>query len=81
MVPNRPDWYHRFVRTLFDDEHEAFRESFAQFVAKELAPDYLQWEADGAGATLTRSACTARTPPSCAHLSHNLAHIAKSMGL
>ncbi|HEX6229236.1 MAG TPA: acyl-CoA dehydrogenase family protein, partial [Solirubrobacterales bacterium] len=28
-------------------EHEAFRESFAQFVAKELVPDFLQWEADG----------------------------------
>jgi len=35
------------MRTLFEPEHEAFRESFAQFVAKELVPDYLQWEADG----------------------------------
>lgn len=35
------------MRDLFDDEHEAFRESFAAFVAKEMSPDYLQWEADG----------------------------------
>jgi alkylation response protein AidB-like acyl-CoA dehydrogenase len=35
------------MRTLFEAEHEAFRESFAQFVAKELVPDFLQWEADG----------------------------------
>jgi alkylation response protein AidB-like acyl-CoA dehydrogenase len=35
------------MRTLFDDEHEAFRGSFASFVAKEIAPHYDQWEADG----------------------------------
>ena len=35
------------MRTLFEPEHEAFRESFATFVAKEITPDYLQWEADG----------------------------------
>ena len=35
------------MRALFEPEHEAFRESFARFVAKELVPDYLQWEADG----------------------------------
>ncbi len=34
-------------RAHFEPEHEAFRESFAAFVAKELAPDYLQWERDG----------------------------------
>jgi alkylation response protein AidB-like acyl-CoA dehydrogenase len=35
------------MRTLFEAEHEAFRESFAAFVAKEIVPDYLQWESDG----------------------------------
>jgi alkylation response protein AidB-like acyl-CoA dehydrogenase len=35
------------VRELFDDDHEAFRGSFRSFVDKEIAPDYLQWEADG----------------------------------
>jgi alkylation response protein AidB-like acyl-CoA dehydrogenase len=32
---------------LFDDEHEAFRESFAAFVAKEIVPHYLEWEEAG----------------------------------
>ena len=35
------------MRTLFEPEHEAFRESFAAFVANEITPHYLQWEADG----------------------------------
>jgi alkylation response protein AidB-like acyl-CoA dehydrogenase len=35
------------VRDLFDDHHQAFRESFAAFIAKEMTPHYLQWEADG----------------------------------
>jgi alkylation response protein AidB-like acyl-CoA dehydrogenase len=35
------------MRTLFDDEHEAFRESFASFVAKEMVPGYLEWEEAG----------------------------------
>ena len=35
------------MRDLFDDEHEAFRESFAGFVANEVTPNYPQWEADG----------------------------------
>jgi alkylation response protein AidB-like acyl-CoA dehydrogenase len=35
------------MRELFDDEHEAFRESFASWLDKEVNPDYLQWEADG----------------------------------
>ncbi len=35
------------MRTLFEAEHEAFRESFAAFVAKQITPDYLQWESDG----------------------------------
>ncbi len=35
------------MRTLFEPEHEAFRDSFATFVAKEITPVYLQWEADG----------------------------------
>ncbi len=35
------------TRPHFEPEHEAFRESFAAFVAKELAPDYAQWERDG----------------------------------
>lgn len=39
--------YRREMREIFDDEHEAFRESFATWVDKEVVPDYLQWEADG----------------------------------
>jgi alkylation response protein AidB-like acyl-CoA dehydrogenase len=35
------------VRDLFDDIHEEFRASFAAFVAKELVPDYLEWEKAG----------------------------------
>jgi long-chain-acyl-CoA dehydrogenase len=35
------------MRDLFDDEHDAFRASFAGFVANEVTPNYLQWEADG----------------------------------
>ena len=35
------------MRTLYDADHEAFRESFAAFVAKEVSPHYLGWERDG----------------------------------
>ena len=35
------------MRPIFEAEHEAFRESFSAFVAKELVPDYPQWETDG----------------------------------
>ena len=35
------------MRDLFDDDHEAFRESFASFVANEMSPRYLEWEASG----------------------------------
>jgi len=35
------------MRALFSEEHEAFRESFAAFVAKELSPHYLDWEKAG----------------------------------
>ncbi|MFZ9629582.1 MAG: acyl-CoA dehydrogenase family protein, partial [Ilumatobacteraceae bacterium] len=31
----------------FSDEHDAFRSSFASFVAKEITPHYLDWERDG----------------------------------
>ena len=34
-------------RTLFDDEHEAFRDSFRRFLEKEVAPHHEQWERDG----------------------------------
>jgi len=34
-------------RTIFDDDHDAFRQSFGAFVAKEMTPDYLDWEAAG----------------------------------
>jgi alkylation response protein AidB-like acyl-CoA dehydrogenase len=34
-------------RTLFDDVHEQFRASFRTFVAKEMVPHYLEWEAAG----------------------------------
>ena len=35
------------MRNLFNDDHQAFRESFASFIQKEIVPDYLQWEKDG----------------------------------
>ncbi|HUF97789.1 MAG TPA: acyl-CoA dehydrogenase family protein [Ilumatobacter sp.] len=35
------------MRSIFNEEHEAFRESFASFVAKEMVPDYEEWEAAG----------------------------------
>lgn len=31
----------------FDADHDEFRSSFASFVAKEITPNYLAWEADG----------------------------------
>ncbi|MGZ4624746.1 MAG: acyl-CoA dehydrogenase family protein, partial [Kineosporiaceae bacterium] len=31
-------------RHLFDDEHEAFRDSFRRFLDKEVVPQYGQWE-------------------------------------
>jgi long-chain-acyl-CoA dehydrogenase len=34
-------------RTLFDDGHEAFRETVRRFIAKEIAPHYSAWEKDG----------------------------------
>ncbi len=34
-------------RTLFDSDHEAFRDSFARFLQKEVAPFYEQWEDQG----------------------------------
>lgn len=35
------------MRQLFTDDHQAFRESFAAFIAKEMTPHYLDWERDG----------------------------------
>ncbi len=32
------------MRTLFDDDHEAFRQSVAAWIAKEITPHYLDWE-------------------------------------
>ncbi len=34
-------------RTLFDDDHEQFRESFRRFLEREIVPHYAQWEKDG----------------------------------
>ena len=34
-------------RTIFDEEHDAFREAAARFVADEIAPYHDQWEQDG----------------------------------
>ena len=34
-------------RQHFTDDHDAFRSSFAAFVAKEMTPHYLDWERDG----------------------------------
>ncbi|MDQ6697180.1 MAG: acyl-CoA dehydrogenase family protein [Actinomycetota bacterium] len=34
-------------RTIFTDEHDLFRDSVRQFVAKEITPHHLEWEAAG----------------------------------
>jgi alkylation response protein AidB-like acyl-CoA dehydrogenase len=34
------------MRTLYDDDHEAFRASFAAWLANEVSPHYLDWERD-----------------------------------
>jgi alkylation response protein AidB-like acyl-CoA dehydrogenase len=34
-------------RTLFTDDHEAFRASVRSFLAREVVPSYLEWERDG----------------------------------
>ncbi len=34
------------MRTLFEDEHDAFRGSFAAWVANEIVPHYPEWERD-----------------------------------
>lgn len=34
-------------RTLFNEEHEAFRDTVRRFIDKEIAPYHAQWEADG----------------------------------
>ncbi|MFM8564030.1 MAG: acyl-CoA dehydrogenase family protein [Acidimicrobiia bacterium] len=34
-------------RSLYDDEHLAFADSFRAFIAKEILPDYPRWEEDG----------------------------------
>ncbi len=34
-------------RTLFDSEHELFRETVRDFIVREIVPNHLQWEADG----------------------------------
>jgi len=34
-------------RVLFNEEHEAFRDTVRRFIAKEIAPYHAQWEADG----------------------------------
>ncbi|MEO5851550.1 MAG: acyl-CoA dehydrogenase family protein [Nocardioides sp.] len=35
------------TRELFDDEHEAFRDTVGTFLDKEIVPHHAQWEADG----------------------------------
>ncbi|MAT05339.1 MAG: acyl-CoA dehydrogenase [Acidimicrobiaceae bacterium] len=35
------------MRALFDDEHEAFRESFTTWIDAEVVPEYMEWEEAG----------------------------------
>ncbi|MEN0136796.1 MAG: acyl-CoA dehydrogenase family protein [Rhodococcus sp. (in: high G+C Gram-positive bacteria)] len=37
----------RTRRAVFDDEHEAFRDSFRSFLESRVVPQYAQWECDG----------------------------------
>ena len=34
-------------RSLYTEDHEKFRESVKTFIAREIAPDYMEWEAAG----------------------------------
>lgn len=34
-------------RTLYEDEHDGFRDSFRRFLGAEVVPHYLKWEKDG----------------------------------
>lgn len=34
-------------RTLFSDEHEAFRDAIRRFIEREIMPSYLEWENEG----------------------------------
>ncbi len=36
-----------FKRDLFNEDHEAFRETVRRFIEREIAPHHEQWEADG----------------------------------
>jgi alkylation response protein AidB-like acyl-CoA dehydrogenase len=36
-----------FKRTLFNEDHEAFRDTVRRFIDKEMTPFHAQWEADG----------------------------------
>jgi acyl-CoA dehydrogenase len=36
-----------FQRTLFNEDHEAFRDTVRRFIDKEIAPFHAQWEVDG----------------------------------
>jgi alkylation response protein AidB-like acyl-CoA dehydrogenase len=42
-----PDEGDTMRRHLFEDEHEAFRDSFRRFLEKEVVPHHAQWERDG----------------------------------
>jgi acyl-CoA dehydrogenase len=35
------------ARTVYSDDHEAFRQTVRQFVAKEIEPNAAQWDAQG----------------------------------
>src|SRR3546814_13447544 len=41
------DYLRSMERTLFDDDHELFRDSVRGFIAKELAPHHEEWERAG----------------------------------
>src|SRR3546814_14924171 len=46
----------RIARTIFSEEHEAFRDSVRRFIAKEITTYHARWEKDG---IVPRSAWTA----------------------
>ena len=48
MAPPRPDGNIAIIeRTIFNADHEAFRDSFRRFVDKEIAPHHAEWEEQG----------------------------------
>jgi acyl-CoA dehydrogenase len=47
LFENQPELHAMIERTLFNADHEAFRDSFRRFMDKEIAPFHAAWEEQG----------------------------------